>query len=82
MIFIISSPCEAAGQQLDVGDHELGFGAGDGRLEIFGQSAVAPEPSKGALHHPTFRFGHERSIALRSRNDFDCPPAKISERIE
>ena len=48
---LISKSCDPSGEALDACDHEPGLGAGDGGLEVLGETAVAPQPSKGALHH-------------------------------
>lgn len=41
---VISMPCETPDKELDAGEVELGFGAGDGVLEVFVEAAVAIEP--------------------------------------
>ena len=51
-------------EKLDRGEVEPGFGAGDRRLEVFGEAAVAIEPSKGAFDKPAAQEGVEIVIAL------------------
>ena len=41
----LAIPCE----ELDACDHDARLGAGDGGLAVFGETAVATEPGKGAL---------------------------------
>ena len=82
MIAMVSSPCQAAGEEANAGDHDPGFGAGDGGFEVFGKAAIASEPGKGALDHPTTRFRLEGSDSLLSGHDLDRPLAQVSEGIE
>src|SRR3954454_847421 len=82
MILGISSSCEAAGEELDAGDHEPSLGAGDGGFEVLGQATVAPEPGEGALNHPSPRLGFESSDTMSSCDDLDGPFAEIGDRIE
>lgn len=42
-----------------MGDQEPGLGAGDGSLEVLGETAVASEPGKGAFDNPAFGLGLE-----------------------
>src|SRR6266851_524006 len=51
--------CETTGEEADAGDQDPGLGAGDGRLEVLGQAAVAAEPGEGAFDHPSLRLGFE-----------------------
>src|SRR5436190_23901833 len=82
MVVMSSSPCEAAGEELDAGEHEPSGCAGDRRLEVLGEATVAGKPGKGALDHPAPRLGLESPDALASRDDIDRPGAQIGECIE
>src|ERR1700693_4241676 len=82
MISIVSSSCEASGEECDARDHEPSLGAGDGLLEVLGEAAVATEPGEGSLDHPASRFGFEGADILRARDDFDRPFSAIGNRIE
>src|ERR1700746_277759 len=82
MLARFSSPREASRQQANVGDPDPGLSAGDGGLEVLSEATVAPEPSEGALDHPSLRLGFERSYALVAGDDLDRPLAQISKRVE
>ena len=40
-------------QQLDGGEAEPAFGAGDAGFVVLGEAAIATEPGEGSLDHPT-----------------------------
>src|ERR1700678_3741511 len=82
MIPMSSGLCEAAEEHADAGDHDPRLGAGDAGLEVFGEAAVATEPGKGSLDHPSFWLGFECPKALGSGDDLDSPFAKIGDRVE
>src|SRR2546430_5244975 len=82
MISVFSGSCEAAGQEADAGDQAPGMGAGDGRLEVFGETAIASKPGEGAFDHPAFWFRLECADVLGSGDDLDCPAAECSESPE
>ena len=79
---MILSPCESAGEELNAGDDDPGFGAGDGCLEVLCKTAIASEPSKSAFDHPSSGLRLEGPDALGSGDDFNRPLAQIGERIE
>src|SRR3954447_21573190 len=78
----MSSSCEAAGKELDTGNHQPCFGAGNGRLEVLGEAPVASKPGEGALHHPSAWFRLEGSDTLSSCDDLDGPFAEVGDRVE
>src|SRR4051794_20044641 len=78
----MSSSCEAAGKELDTGNHQPCFGAGNGRLEVLGEAPVASKPGEGALHHPSAWLGLEGSDTLGSCDDLDGPFAEVGDRVE
>ena len=82
MILGISGSCEAAGKQLDAGNHEPCFGTGNGCLEVLGEAPVASEPGEGALNHPASRLWLEGSDTLGSGDNLDGPFAEVGDRIE
>src|SRR4051794_2853648 len=82
MVFIISSPCESTGEDLDAGNDHPDLGAGDGGLEVLCEATVASEPCKRALHHPASGLGLERSNGLGSSDDFNRPLAEVGDRVE
>src|SRR6266536_5910620 len=45
-------------------------------------TTATAEPGEGALNHPSFRLGLEATEALRPGDEFDCPLARIGERVE
>src|SRR6266404_9197013 len=79
MIGLHSSPCEAAGEQSKVGQQHPGCGAGDGRLEVLGETAATAEPGEGALNHPSPGQELEAFDAGRALDDLDCPWPAILE---
>src|SRR5215210_6557506 len=81
MISVFSGHCETAREKADAGDQEPGLGAGDGRLEVFGEAAVASEPGEGAFDHPAFGLGFERADSFGPGDDLDRPSAKFGDRV-
>ena len=77
-----SKSCETSGEELDACDDDPCCGAWDSRLEVFGETAVASEPCKGALDHPAPGLWLEGSDALDSGDDLDRPRAEIGHRLE
>ena len=61
---------------------EPGLGAGDGGLEVFGETAVATEPGKGALHHPTPGQDVDARHAVASLDDLQRPLPIFSRLAE
>ena len=78
---LISKSCDPSGEALDACDHEPGLGAGDGGLEVLGETAVAPQPSKGALHHPTPGQHLEARHVVASLGDLQRPLADLLQRL-
>ena len=78
---LISKPCDPSCEELDACDHEPGLGAGDGGLEVFGETAVATEPGKGALHHPTPGQDLEARHVVASLDDLQRPLADLFQRL-
>src|SRR6266851_3825589 len=75
----MSCASEAAGQELDTGDHEPGESTFDGGLEILGETAVSVEPGDGALDHPAALDEVEARGGLDALDDFDRPLAELFE---
>ena len=69
-------PCE----ELDAGDHQPGKGAFNGGFKIFGQPAVAVEPSDGALDHPAPRQQGKALGAVGTLDDLDRPSPELGQR--
>ncbi len=78
---LISKSCDPSRKELDAGDHEPGRGAGDGRLEVLGETAVAAEPGESALHHPTPGQDLEARHAVASLDDLQPPLADLLQRL-
>src|SRR5437899_10022876 len=76
---MISGPCETARKHADAGDRDPGLGAGDGRLEVFGEAAVASEPGEGSFDYPSFWLRLEGSDTLASRDDLDRPFSQVGD---
>jgi hypothetical protein len=77
-----SSFCEAAGEEPQVGQEDPSGGAGDGGLEVLGETPAATEPRQAALHHPPPGQQLEALDAWRALDDFDCPRAAIGDGVE
>ena len=77
-----SSLCQSPNEKLDRGDVEPSLGAGDGRLEVFGQTAVTIEPGEGAFDDPAAREDLKTDSAGHAPHDLDRPVAEFSEPIE
>ena len=52
-----------------------------GGLEVFGETAVATEPGKGALHHPTPGQDLEARHVVASLDDLQRPLADLFQRL-
>jgi hypothetical protein len=74
--------CKAAGEEPQVGQEDPGSGAGDGGLEVLGETPTAAEPSQTALHHPSPGQELEAFDAWWSLDDFDRPRAAIGDGVE
>ena len=57
----MTKPCEASGDEADVGDGDPCLGTGDGFLPVFGQPATSPEPR--LKPEPKGRFGSKVSVS-------------------
>src|SRR5207245_2235139 len=71
-----------ARKHADAGDRDPGLGAGDGRLEVFGEAAVASEPGEGSFDYPSFWLRLEGSDTLASRDDLDRPFSQVGDCID
>ena len=60
---------------LDGGHEELGCGASDGAFKVFGETAVADEPSKGAFDDPAARDKFKAHGLVRALYNLKCPSA-------
>ncbi len=74
---MFSGPSETAREDADAGDQDPSLGAGDGRLEVLGEAAVASEPGEGAFDHPSLGLGFQRAVYLRLGSQ-NSRAAKIS----
>ena len=77
-----SGSCKSAGEEPEVGQEHPGSGAGDGGLEVLGETSAAAEPSQAALHHPSPGQELEAFDAWRALDDFDRPRSAIGEGVE
>ena len=64
-------------EELDASDVEPSLGTGDRSLEVFGQAAVAIEPSEGTFDHPA--TGKHDEAGSVSFDDLDGPAAELGE---
>ena len=69
-------------KELDGGEVEPSLGAGDRRLEVFGEAAVAVEPGKGPFDDPAAREELKTDGVGHARHDLDRPVAEFGEGIE
>src|SRR6266700_7690518 len=77
-----SSSCKSAGEEPQVGQEDPRGGAGNGGLEVLGETSAATEPSQAALHHPPPGQELEAFDAWRPLDDFDRPRSAIGESAE
>ena len=77
---MISSSCEPAGDGSDVSDEDPGDGAGDCRLEVFGEPAASAEPCECAFDDPSARKHFEALRLVGTLDDLDGPSPKCGER--
>lgn len=80
MIWAFSRRCESAHEELDAGEEEPGFGAGDGGFGVLGEAAIAIEPSQGALDDPAARQHLEALYGIGSLDDLEGPSTEPLER--
>ena len=78
---LILKSCDFTREELDACDHEPGLGAGDGGLEVLGETAVASQPGEGAAHHPTPGQDFETRHVVASLDDLQRPPADLLQRL-
>ena len=64
-------------EELDAGDIEPSPGTGDRSLKVFGQPAVAIEPSEGPFDYPA--AGEHNEAGSVSFDDLDRPAAEFGE---
>src|ERR1700694_2090710 len=76
---MVSCASEAAGKELDAGDHKPGESTFDRGLEVLGEAAVTVEPGDGALDHPAALDEVEARGGLDALYDFDRPLAELFE---
>src|SRR5579859_833664 len=81
MLYGFSGSGEAVDEKLDVGDEEPSLCAGNGPLEVFGETTVASEPRKGAYNDPALRLRFEPAGLLGVRNDGDGPATELGYSI-
>src|SRR5712692_4534083 len=76
-----SGSCKAAGEEPQVCHEDPGGGAGDGGLEVLGETSAATEPSQAARHHPSPGQELEAFDAWRALDDFDRPRSTIGDGV-
>ncbi len=75
----MTKPCEASGDEADVGDGDPCLGTGDGFLPVFGQPATSPEPR--LKPEPKGRFGSTTDLRRRHREGL-LLEVKRKERVK
>ena len=60
-------------------DPDPGLGAGDGSLEVLGESSASAEPGEGALDDPAPGQQDEALGGIRSFDDLDGPRSQSGE---
>src|SRR5436853_5578884 len=76
MLAIFSGSCKTLREKENAGDEEPGLRACNAPFVVFGETAIAAEPGKGAFDDPALGFGLEVSDPLGSADDLDPPPAE------
>jgi len=76
-----SGSCEAPGEHADVGDEDPCDGAGDGGLEVLGETAASPEPGEGTFDDPSARQHLEAFGGVGSLDDVEGETAEFGEPV-
>src|SRR6202007_800587 len=74
MALLVCGSSKPAHEQLHRSEIEPDLTAGDGGLKVFGEAAVAVEPSEGSFDHPVARQD-TRAGTIGPFDDLDSPPA-------
>src|SRR6516164_5410591 len=74
MALLVCGSSKPAREQLHRSEIEPDLTAGDGGLKVFGEAAVAVEPSEGSFDHPVARQD-TRAGTIGPFDDLDSPPA-------
>ena len=74
MALLVCGSSKPAREQLHRSEIEPDLAAGDGGLKVFGEAAVAVEPSEGSFDHPAARQD-TRAGTIGPFDDLDSPPA-------
>src|SRR5215469_4231575 len=74
MALLVCGSSKPAREQLHRSEIEPDLTAGDGGLKVFGEAAVAVEPSEGPFDHPVARQD-TRAGTIGPFDDLDAPPA-------
>src|SRR6516164_1015318 len=74
MALLVCGSSKPAREQLHRSEIEPDLTAGDGGLKVFGEAAVAVEPSEGSFDHPAARQD-ARTGTIGQFDDLDAPPA-------
>ena len=72
-------PCDAPGEELDGYDEEPCCCGRDGLLEVFGETAVAAEPSQGSFDDPAAGQDFKAPGGIGSLDDLDGPFADTAQ---
>ena len=78
----MSGVCHSPHEELNRGDDQPGFSAGDRCFEVFGQAPVTIEPGKGPFDYPAAGEGFEADGVGRALDDFDSPLTEIPQGVE
>ena len=70
---------QSPNEELDASEVEPSLGTGDRSLKVFGQAAVAIEPSESAFDHPP--AGKHDEAGSVSFDDLDRPAAELGESL-
>ena len=79
MLVMFSGSCKAAGEQPNAGNEEPSLAAGDGLLEVFGETATTSDPGERTLDDPAFPLRLEPADALGSCHNLDAPTAATTQ---
>src|SRR5215469_8590621 len=74
MALLVCGSSKPAREQLQRSEIEPDLTAGDGGLKVFGEAAVAVEPSEGSFDHPVARQD-TRAGTIGPFDDLNSPPA-------
>jgi hypothetical protein len=76
----MAEPCDAPGEQADVGDAGEGGRGGDGLLPVQGEPAASSEPGEGPLDDPSAGQNRKALGRVGAPDDLEGPLSLVGAR--